>query len=217
MKPDADVEYDDAGETDEGARRRKRTYAYLTLWGISVDLATVPVPLTSEVAIPSLDAVIGRAKALALCSLKGQGLTQFEVFAFADAYEVWDHLSIAENDYILDPDPSSDADTNNAWRYEGVKVLEWCLGLVPHLGFPDKAGDSGAAIKICIEDLCVGSRNVAALRPVKDLLDAADVARCLHVVAQAVQHSGAAMPSGLHHGVAFERHTAFTWLLALPG
>ncbi len=90
MKPDADVEHDDAGETDEGARRRKRTYAYLTLWGVSADLATVPVPLTSEVAIPSLDAVIGRAKALALCSLKGQGLTQFEVFAFADAYEVWD-------------------------------------------------------------------------------------------------------------------------------
>ncbi len=214
MNSDADVEHDDAGQTDEGARRRKRTNAYVTMWAISVDLGAVPVPLTSEVAIPSLDAVTGRAKALALCSLKGQGLTQFEVFAFADAYEVWDHLTIAENDYILDPSPSSDADTNNAWRYEGLKVLEWCLALVPHLGFPDKPGDSGAAIKICIEELCVATGTSPQLRPVKELLDAADVARCLNVVARALAQSGAAMPSGLHPGVAHERDAVFAWLLA---
>lgn len=212
MTSEADVEHD-AGEDGEGARRRKRTYAYLTMWAISADLATIPVPLVGDVAIRSVDAVVGRAKALALCSLKGQGLTQFEVFAFADAYEVWDHLTLPENDYILDPDPSTEADTNNAWRYEGLKVLEWGLGLVPHLGFPDKPGDSGAAIKICIEELCVGT-SPARLRPPKELLDAADIARCVNVVADALRQRGSAMPSDLHPGVAYERSAAFTWLLS---
>jgi hypothetical protein len=197
---------------DEAIKRRKRTNAYLSMWAIDADLTAVPVPVASEVALPTRDAVIGRAKALALCSLKGQGLTQHEVFAFADAYEVWGHISIAENNYILDPDPEPRIDVNNAWRYEGVKVLEWSLGLVRHLGFPEKPGDAAEIIKVCIEQLCATVDPSVELRSAKDLLDAADVARSLDAVAQVLAATGQPMPSGLDAGVTFERQLAFAWL-----
>jgi Domain of unknown function (DUF4272) len=197
---------------NEASKRRKRTNAYLSMWAIDADLTAVPVPVASEIALPPREAVIGRAKALALCSLKGQGLTQHEVFAFADAYEVWGHISIAENNYILDPDPEPGFDVNNAWRYEGVKVLEWCLGLVRHLGFPEKPGDAAEIIKVCIEQLCAAVDPSVQLRSVKDLLDAADVARSLDAVAQVLAATGQPMPSGLDAGVTFERQLAFTWL-----
>jgi hypothetical protein len=201
----------EVGELTEAKRRRKRTNAYLSLWAIKADVSAIPILTTDQVDLPSLAAVVGRAKALALCSLKGQGLTQHEVFAFADAYEVWDHLTIAENDYVLDPDPESLEDTNYAWRYEGLKALEWCLGLVRHLGFPDQASDPADAIKICIESLCARSTELA-LRSPKELLDAADIARCVDAVAHVVAATGEPMPSGLHAGVAFERQSAFAWL-----
>jgi hypothetical protein len=197
---------------DEATKRRRRTNAYLSMWAIDADLIAVPVSIADEVTIPTQDAVIGRAKALALCSLKGQGLTQHEVFAFADAYDVWDHISILENDYILDPDPEPRIDVNNAWRYEGLKVLEWSLGLVRHLGFPERPGDSAEIIKVCIEQLCATVDPSVELRPVKDLLDAADVARSLDAVAQVLAATGQPMPSGLNAGVTFERQLAFAWL-----
>jgi hypothetical protein len=215
-------------ELTEAQRRRKRTNAYLALWAIRADVSSVPVPTSDQIVLPSSAAVIGRAKALALCSLKGQGLTQHEVFAFADAYEVWDHLTLAENDYVLDPAPESLEDVNYAWRYEGLKALEWCLGLLRHLGFPDQPSDPADAIKICIEDLCArssepvesgqraepGEPTEPVLRPVKELLDAADIARCVDAVAQVIAATGEPMPSGLHAGVAFERQAAFAWLTA---
>jgi Domain of unknown function (DUF4272) len=197
---------------DEATKRRKRTNAYLSMWAIDADLTAVPVPVASAITLPTRDAVIGRAKALALCSLKGQGLTQHEVFAFADAYEVWGHITIAENNYILDPDPEPRIDVNNAWRYEGVKVLEWSLGLVRHLGFPEKPGDAAEIIKVCIEQLCASVDPSVELRPVKDLLDAADVARSLDAVAQVLAATGQPMPSGLDAGITFERQLAFAWL-----
>ncbi len=197
---------------DEATKRRKRTNAYLSMWAIDADLTAVPVPVASEITLPTRDAVIGRAKALALCSLKGQGLTQHEVFAFADAYEVWGHISIPENDYILDPAPEPGITVNNAWRYEGVKVLEWSLGLVRHLGFPDKPGDAAEVVKVCIERLCAKVDPSIELRSPKELLDAADVARSLDAVAQVLSATGQPMPSGLNAGVTFERQLTFDWL-----
>jgi Domain of unknown function (DUF4272) len=197
---------------DEAAKRRKRTNAYLSMWAIQADLTAVPVPVVSQITMPTREAVIGRAKAWALCSLKGQGLTQHEVFAFADAYEVWGHITITENDYILDPDPNPTINVNNAWRYEAVKVLEWTLGLVRHLGFPETPGDAAEVIKVCIEQLCAQVDPAIELRSVKELLDAADVARCLDAVAQVLAATGQPMPSGLNVGVTFERQLAFSWL-----
>ena len=200
----------------EGQRRRKRTNAYLSMWAIQADVSTLAVPLSSTIALPNIAAVVGRAKALCLCSLKGQGLTQHEVFAFADAYEVWDHLSLVENDYVLDPNPEDGVDRNFAWRSEGLWVLLWAVNLVRHLGFPDHAAEPAEAVRLCVEELCARTGAAVSLRPPKDVLDGADVATCLDAVAHAVAATGETPPSGMHPGVVYERQLAFAWLVSVP-
>ena len=199
-------------ELDEGAKRRKRTNAYLAMWAVAADVSVVTVPLSSAVAVRSADAMVGRAKALCLCSLKGQGLTQREAFAFADAYGVWDHLTLEEHDYVLDAESTPADNVNFAWRSEGLRAIEWALGLVRHLGFPDQGSDPAKSVQVCMESLCVPTMAAVNVRSVKEILDAADVANCLDAVAQAITAKGQAQPSGLHPGVTFERRSAFAWL-----
>jgi Domain of unknown function (DUF4272) len=135
----------------ESQRRRKRTIGYLKLWGIETDLSTLSVPLEATSILATTEEIVGKAKVFCLLSLKGQGLTLREVFAFADAYEVWGHVSVAENNYILDEAASETDDVQYAWRYEALNALMWALGHSKHLGFPADASDPAKAVARCMQ------------------------------------------------------------------
>lgn len=214
-----------AAERTEAERRRSRTGKYLEMWAVLGDGASgapdsplhdVPVVLSDDVVLRSAAEAIGRLHALTLLSLKGQGLTQYETFAYADAHSVWDALTVAENDFVLDPDPPRDDLVQQAWRYEGAAVLQWALGVHRHLHFPDQAADPGTVIGRTIESVAgAADPDSIVLRPEKDLLDAADIARCLAALAAGARTTGTPMPGGLHPGVVYEREQAFRWLVGL--
>ncbi|MGO8126587.1 DUF4272 domain-containing protein, partial [Rhizobium ruizarguesonis] len=59
----------------------------------------------------------------------GQGLIrQFEAASF---------FTPKEQTFMDDPDPSDQDRTNFDWRYEGVHVMLWALGITSDLGRPD--------------------------------------------------------------------------------
>lgn len=202
-----------ADAPDDVARRRRRTDAYCSLWGLpsvegdpaALDLVTV-VDVTRGARSPEL--VRQRLLSLALVALKGEGLSQHEVFAIADAWELWDHLSVEENDFVLEPSPDRQALVNHAWRFEGVQVLAWSLGLIRHLAFPDTVVDTGAITALVVRDIAPYELAAAlVLRPRTDLLDAADIARRCQLLVDA------GSSGSLHPGIVFERNVAFDWLL----
>ncbi len=195
---------------DDLGKRRDRTYAYLKLWGIDTDLTVLPIA-RAPLRAPSTNAVCGRASALALVALKGQGLSLAEVFAFADAYDVWGDLTIDEHDFVLDNDPPAERHLHFAWKFEQSFVFEWALGLVPHLRFPDASVDTGRVLEqLMTRVLTVGPADRPPVRSSKELADAADVAFALQAIAAA---SGSTPPLGLVRSVVEERATAFEWLL----
>ena len=213
----------------EAERRRKRTIGYLKLWGIETDLSALSVPLEATSILASTAEIIGKAKVFCLLSLKGQGLTLREVFAFADAYEIWAHVSVAENNYILDEAAPESDDVQYAWRYEALNVLLWALGHSKHLGFPADASDPAKAVERCMQLILQPSsqpstqpssqptpqsntQSKGQARTPKDVLDAADVAFALHAIALSVPVNQPA-PADLHRGVVYERALAFRWLL----
>ncbi len=200
------------GGPDDLGKRRERTYGYLRLWGIATDLTLLPIA-RAPLSPPSSTAVGNRAAASALVALKGQGLSQLEVFAFADAYEVWPSLSADEDDFVLDDAPSSTRLVTYAWRYEQAFVFEWALGLVAHLRFPDAEVDTGRVMENLMQRVLTTPLDQRPpLRTAKELADSADVAFAL----QAIASAGEPPPLGLLRSVAEERAAAFTWLLT-PG
>ena len=195
---------------DDLGKRRDRTYTYLRLWGIETDLTILPIaraPLRS----PGTHAVCGRAAASAVVALKGQGLSLAEVFAFADAYDVWGHLTADEHDFVLDNEVSAERLLQFAWKFEQSFVFEWALGLVVHLRFPDASVDTGRVMEqLMTRVLTVSADERPPVRSTKELADAADVAFALQAIAAA---SGSTPPLGLARSVVEERAVAFEWLL----
>ena len=200
--------------SDEAVARRRRTNGYLALWKLDADLAAVDVVVSSHVHVRADTEVCDRALAHCLLALKGQGLSQLEVFAFADAYVVWDALDGPETDFILDIEPSGDAVIAYAWRYEALHALEWALGLNNHLVFPVDPVDPAKALRICIEGIAARRLEERPhLRPLKDVLDGLDVARCLAAIAGTARSRGQDPPGGMHPGVVHERDAALNWLV----
>jgi Domain of unknown function (DUF4272) len=199
----------------EAQRRRKRTLGYLKLWGIDTDLSTLSIPLEAATILATTAETAGKAKVFCLLSLKGQGLTLVEVFAFADAYALWEHVSVTENNYILDEAAPESDDIQFAWRYEALNTLLWALGHSKHLGFPADASDPAKAMERCMQLVLNPSssgKSMGEVRSAKQILDAADVAFALNAIALSVPADQPA-PADLHRGVVYERALAFRWLL----
>ena len=200
--------------SEASEKRRKRTHGYLALWKIDAQLDAVPVPIEDGVHLQSSADTCNRALALCLLALKGQGLSQVETFAFADAYGVWDALDALETDFILDMEPTGDAVLNYAWKYEGLHALEWALGLNKHLVFPVDPVSPAKVLELCIEHIATATPDERpVLRSPKELLDAVDVARCLAAITATARRQGLSMPAGLHQGVVHERDLALDWLV----
>lgn len=199
---------------DDLGKRRDRTYTYCKLWGIDTDLTVLPI-VRAPLLIPSTAAVCGRATASSLVALKGQGLSLPEVFAFADAYEVWGDLTVDEHDFVLDDAPSPEQLVQFAWRFDQAFVFEWALGLVAHLRFPDASADSGRVMEqLVTQVLTVEPAQRPVVRTAKELADAADVAFALQAIAIATAPEPA--PLGIVRSVTIERAAAFEWLLSAP-
>lgn len=185
--------------SSEAAKRRKRTNAYLAMWGRPADTSVVPVVLTDDAQVVDVGIARGRALSLALVALRGQGITQAEAFAFADAYGVWDHLTLAEHDFVLEPEPAGHDLIQFAWSFERLWIIEWALGVVRYVGFPDELVDTARALEACIVSVATVDSSELSLRPKKDLLDLADVTRCC-----------VALGDGpVNRGVVIERARAF--------
>ena len=199
---------------DDLGKRRDRTYAYLKLWRIDTDLTLLPI-VRAPAMMRSSAEVCGRAGATALAALKAQGLSQLEVFAFADAYELWDALAVEENDFILDGDPAPTELVRYAWKYEQTFVLEWVLGLVAHLRLPDATVSNGRVTELLMTRiLSLPSDLRPSVRPPKELADSADVAFALQAIASVPLSPGEPPPAALLRSVVEERAAAFRWLLA---
>ena len=199
---------------DESLRRLRRSEKYLGMWAIGADTSAVPVITADRVGLPDVGDVHGRLLALVLLGLKGQGLGQVEVFAFADAYDVWPALDAAEHDFVLDDAAQQHDLVQAAWRFDAAWVLLWALGLVNHLVFPDRPCDPARVVEASLTGIAaVSAGSRPGLRPLGELLDSADVALRLRAVSDAAREAGLAMPSGLDPGVVHERAAAFAWLL----
>ncbi len=173
-------------EDDAAARRRRRTEAYFAMWAVN---ATIPIDVVAvpcePIDVATVATVRGRVLANCVLALRGQGLSQLESFAFADAYQVWDHLTFEENQFLLTEEPGGDEMLQAAWRYERLWVQLWALNKVRHLGFSDTQVDTAKAIEMCVSEVALLQPSALLLREPKELLDAADVAWCASVVARA--------------------------------
>jgi hypothetical protein len=208
-----------APKSEESARRKEENEALLKELNIPIN-ANLPSPADSQTArFRSLEEIADRALALCLVALKGEGLEQKVALQFQRQYEISDErLSPRERDFMALPDPEPEARGPYSWRYEALWIMLWALNYVPELPYPSEICDVRQSVLTVRE---AGSRDNfhsgAKLRSPEDILDQTDLTLRLHWACVDASLRGEQAPADLMHGVVYQRHHAFNWLIGYMG
>ena len=134
----------------------------------------------------ALLAVAVRAESLNETMNSGEPLTPDELFQRLPAAQA--ALTPNERDFMATAQPSEEAIAKFGWRYEAAYLLEWALGLVDTLPFPDAICDVPLTSRVLLQagDL-QGALHAARMRPDSEILDALDQHYRLHWIVRQAQ------------------------------
>jgi Domain of unknown function (DUF4272) len=203
---------------DEAVARKAAQVSRLEQLGIRVPPTLPPVVGESEVTPRAASDVANRALALFAVALRGESLN-------TPGHEIptselrkrlplsFSALTPKELRFLESPSPEKQDVVNAVWRYEALYLLLWALGLFDELALPTRICDVPAVARLMFEADASNFVARAALRPVRDLLDALDQHFRLHWVTRQAGLDRRAPLAGLEPGVVTERHHALNWLV----
>lgn len=213
----ARIEATAAVPTQAQLDRKARSIARLQAEGVPT-VAHLPVITSEADSLPrTTDAVAQRAIGLMIHAVLGETGDQELIANLLDQFDAHDFLTPAER-ALLDVDPLSQRQrTDAAWRYEGVEVLLWAVGLLDDLSPADTITDVPALAKLFREEGTEGVLARARLRPQSEILDAADYVYRLHWAVTEARLNGTPSPDNVDPSVVYERHYALNWLIGYAG
>lgn len=131
-----------------------------------------------------------------------------------EAMQAQSAFSPAEQAYFDNPQPSELDCIQFVWQYEGLLVMEWAMGLLQELPYPDKVCNVSEVERLMADCGSLSSLiSRAAMRPVSELLDAADLAYRMDWACVDARLHHLQAPGGLDSGVVMERHKSLNWLI----
>lgn len=166
----------------------------------------------AEAKMRTKDATVDRLFALALVSLKGEGLEQEKVLKLQTELGAGSFLSPKEAAFLTLAKPDAKERAQFAWRYECVYVLHWALGYVAELEKPTKIVDAALVIKLLREPGSTRFRTEAKLRSLDELLDQADLIYRYDWACVDARVAKKPAPADIDCEVVVERHHALNWL-----
>ena len=191
--------------------RKAATAALLAARAIIVPDTLPPLVCEDELALRSRDEAVDRARALLLVALRADSVAAGEAMPvdmllskmpLAD-----DALSPLEQDFLQLENPGKEDCAPFIWRYESLLVLEWALGLVEQLPYPDAPCDSAAVVATLI------AMRGPRLRPAAEILDALDLHYRLHWHVRQSRLKLGVEAAGVDADVVMERHRTLNWLV----
>ncbi|MCI8649310.1 MAG: DUF4272 domain-containing protein [Anaerotruncus sp.] len=129
------------------------------------------------------------------------------------AYEVKDDLTELEGKVFAGLLEREDL-IRFTWQYEAAWTLLWALGLVGELDFPSHICDYQQAIQPIATCKTMGDLlALTHLRPIEEILDAADLTYRYHWACVDARMHDQEPPMGLNEDVVVERHKGLNWLI----
>lgn len=215
-------EFQKAGDP-KSRKRRDKSMEFIRSRHIYVPAWLPLCESEEEVRIREEKEVAGRAAALltvALYSecLLGENMEVKDARAFVqgvlDRFEAEEYLSPREKAYLENPDSTQQERVHHSWQYENLYVMEWALGLIKELPFPDTLCDVPLTVQVLrdfssMEDFL----SHVTYRSSKELLEAADLIYRLDWACVDSRVNGLPAPGGMDGGITMERHKSLNWLI----
>ncbi|NJS38323.1 MAG: DUF4272 domain-containing protein [Rhodobacteraceae bacterium] len=206
-----------AAFADEAAARKDRSITQLLAEGVPVLYSLPGIETTATSPRRDPEEVIQRTIALAIVAVKGETGDHAMGLALIDQFDAAGYFTPAEQAFMDNPARDQQDRIQFTWRYEGVHVMLWALGIYDELGRPDQITDVPLLAETLRDLGPEGLRAKARLRPQDQLLDAADLIYRYDWAVVSARLKGEDAPAGLDGGVVYERHYALNWLIGYMG
>jgi hypothetical protein len=203
-------------------QRKERSQQALAARGFSPSPSLPPLISEPELRLRTPEEIAARAFALLAVAVRAESMASGEPLASETLLQrlppARAALTPRERAFLADEAPAPATVAQFGWRYEALYLLEWALGLVEALPFPDAICDVSLASRTLLEagDL-QGALRAARMRRTSEILDALDLHYRLHWIARQAQVGEQPAPAGLDRGVVLERHHALNWLVRFEG
>jgi hypothetical protein len=162
---------------------------------------------------PSADAAARRFCALVLVAIKGvsndQALATRLRAAFADRAD----LSPSEIEFMEDAAASDLDRVQFSWAFEAALPIAWALGRIQALDRPERLVDPASLIDLIEPDDGKAFVSSARMRPLAEILDAADLIYRYHWAVRDAGLKNRPAPARLDGEVVMERHRGLNWLI----
>lgn len=222
------IEMPKEGIADEQIQRRIKSLQVLYAKDVYVPAHYPYIEKLSDAKIRSVEEMADRTVALMAVALYseamlGEGMSSVEARAFAEEHV----LSRFGGDSVFSPKEKAyfynDAATEQekitySWQYENLYVMEWALGLIQDLPFPDAICDVPLTARV-LSSFSDREALLAAAKPRsgEELLDACDLIFCLDWACVDARVYRLPAPAGMDGGITMERHKTLNWLIGCEG
>lgn len=202
---------DTSSYTEEQKERKTKNEAFLSSHEVKVNQNLPCMPSSEDVRLRTLDEVIGRAYALMITAVKGEGLEQEHLERAVAAKKI---NSFSPNEKMIYEAAELDDQTraNATWRYESLYALLWALGLMDELKYPNDICD----VKTIVSKIFHPSReefeSSAQLRDVSEILDELDKTFRMNWASVDARIKNEEVSGRLNPSVVYERHYTLNWL-----
>lgn len=202
-----------AQPADEAAARKARSVAQLQSEGVPTIDHLPNIETEIESTRRDTQLVVERTIALAIVAVKGETGDHEMGQTLIRQFKAESFFTPKERAFMDEPNPTDQDRVNFTWRYEGVHVLLWALGITPELGRPDQICDVPGIADTLRQLGTDGLMRKARLRDQADLLDAADLIYRYDWAVVNARLNGEEPPAKLEKGVVYERHYTLNWLI----
>lgn len=216
------------GISDEQMRRRAKSRQYFEARGIYVPEGYPYIESLSDAKIRSVEEMVDRTVALLAVSLYsecmlGDGMPAAEARAFAEEHVLNQFggdrvFSPKEKAYFYNDAATEREKISFSWQYENLFVMDWALGFLDELPFPDAICDVPLSVRV-LKPFANREELLAAAKPRsgEELLDACDLIFCLDWACVDARVYRLSAPSGMNGGVTQARHKTLNWLVGNAG
>lgn len=195
----------------EQQERKKRSEEIINSEGINVNHFLPCIESSHEAKIQSKEDIALRTLCLLVVAVKAEGLEQEIVNDIIDIYQLHEHFSPKEIDFINNLSPSEHEKIQNIWRYESAWTLLWALGYIESLGTPDVICDAAYACSLMKERTREEFIAESELRSIEKILDQSDLIYRYHWAVVDARLKGNRVPL-IDSSIVYERHYALNWL-----
>lgn len=222
------IEAPKEGISEEQMKRRAKSRQYFESRGIYVPEGYPYIESLSDAKIRSVQEMVDRTVALLAVSLYsecmlGDGMSPAEARVFAEKHALNQFggdrvFSPKERAYFYNDAATEQEKISFSWQYENLFVMDWALGLLDELPFPDAICDVPLSVRV-LKPFANREELIAAAKPRsgEELLDACDLIFCLNWACVDARVYRLPAPCGMNGGVTMERHKTLNWLVGNEG